>query len=74
METYRVANLAGRGGGKTVKVIRVGRARVRGMFDLYNLFNASTILSRNNTFASTWGRPTVILGGRLFKFGVQLDF
>jgi hypothetical protein len=59
---------------RLVKIIRIGRLRARGMLDLYNLFNASTILARNNTFGSTWGLPTAILGARVFKFGVQLDF
>jgi hypothetical protein len=46
--------------------------------DLYNLFNANTILNRNNTFSAppstTWGTPTDVLAPRLFKAGVQISF
>ena len=56
------------------KIVRVGRARVQGMFDIYNLFNSSTILSINSRYGPTWLQPTTILGARLFKFGAQFDF
>jgi outer membrane receptor protein involved in Fe transport len=44
-----------------------------GMFDIYNLLNASTITSVNTRYGSQWLVPTAFLPGRLFKFGVQLD-
>jgi hypothetical protein len=47
---------------------------MQGMFDAYNVFNASTILARNNTVGATWGRPTSILGARLLKLGLQVNF
>jgi hypothetical protein len=59
---------------RLTKIMRVGRTRLQGMFDVYNVFNASTILAQNNTYGGTWRRPTQILAGRLFKFGAQLDF
>jgi outer membrane receptor protein involved in Fe transport len=48
--------------------------RLELMLDVYNVFNASPILSTNNTYGQAWQRPNQILDGRLFKFGVQLDF
>jgi len=51
-----------------------GRARAQGMFDIYNLFNSSPILSANGRYGSAWLVPTQILAGRLFKFGAQIDF
>jgi hypothetical protein len=52
--------------------------RLRVTFDLYNLFNANTVLARNNTFGlgggSGWGQPTNILTGRLIKLGGQFSF
>ena len=56
------------------KIFPVADGRLKGMFDIYNVFNNSTILGVNNRFGSSWQNPTVILGGRLFKFGVQVDF
>jgi hypothetical protein len=59
------------------KVFSFGSRRVTGNFDIYNLFNANTILNRNNTYSpsgSTWGTPTDVLAGRLLKFGAQISF
>jgi hypothetical protein len=59
------------------KIVRLGRTRLTGNFDIYNLTNSNTILSRNNTYAPTstaWGTPASVLAARLFKFGVQFDF
>jgi hypothetical protein len=42
------------------KIIRAGRTRLTANFDIYNLLNANTVLSRNNTYSPTssaWGRP-----------------
>ncbi|MGE0446790.1 MAG: carboxypeptidase regulatory-like domain-containing protein [Vicinamibacterales bacterium] len=66
--------------------LRLGRtfgirnAKLKGMIDLYNLLNANTVLLWNNTYGTrasagaAWLRPSQILGGRMLKFGVQLDF
>jgi hypothetical protein len=59
---------------RLTRIVRLGPTRLQAMFDVYNLFNASTILAQNNNYGSTWLRPTQILAGRLFKFGVQVDF
>lgn len=58
------------------KVLRLGRARIEGTFDAYNIFNGSTILAISTRYATTnsWLRPTSIMGGRIFRFGGQLDF
>jgi hypothetical protein len=59
---------------RLTKTVRVAGGRVRGMFDIYNLFNANTTLNVNTTYGPTWLRPTAIVGGRLFKFGAQVEF
>jgi len=60
------------------KAVHLGRSKIQGLFDIYNVFNANTVLSINNRFtpgtANAWLRPTAILAARLFKFGVQYDF
>ena len=56
------------------KKLQLGRARLTGMFDIYNFFNASPITALNTRFGPAWLTPVSILAGRLFKFGAQLDF
>ena len=56
------------------KRLKVGRARVDGNVDLYNLFNGSSVLSTNTRFGTAWLQPTQVLGGRLFKLGGQVNF
>jgi hypothetical protein len=51
-----------------------GTRRVQGGLDVYNLFNASNVLSMNTTYGSVWQDVRQILGGRLLRVGVQLDF
>ena len=62
------------------RVFTVRTARIRGMLDLYNLANRSTVVTWNNTYGTlagggaAWLRPLGILPARLIKLGVQLDF
>ena len=56
------------------KIFTLGRNRIQANVDVYNLFNASSILAQNNTYGASWLRPTRILQGRIVKFGGQLDF
>jgi hypothetical protein len=59
---------------RLTKTVRLGRARVQAMVDVYNLFNASAVLTENFTYGPAWLRPSAILGARMLKFGGQLDF
>ena len=56
------------------KIFRMEQFRIHAMFDIYNLFNANSILSMNTTYGPVWLQPIQILDGRLFKFGVQIEF
>ena len=59
------------------KRVPVGRMRILAKADLYNLLNRSAVARQDFVYsgpASTYGKPTEVMGGRLFKFGVQLDF
>ena len=55
------------------KILRFGRTKTTVNLDLYNVFNANTVLTVNNAFASRQ-RPTSILLARFAKIGVQFDF
>lgn len=59
---------------RLAKTVHVNGARVQGMLDIYNILNNSSILGVNTTYGSAWLRPLEILGARLFKLGVQVDF
>jgi hypothetical protein len=56
------------------KSVKIGKSRLQGMVDLFNVFNASPVLTLNNTYGAAWQRPQSILQGRLVKFGGQIDF
>ena len=64
------------------KIFRFGSKRIQANVDLYNLFNASSVVNYNSTYGtfgsatagSIFRQPTQILDGRLVKFSFQLDF
>jgi hypothetical protein len=51
-----------------------GERRLQANFDVYNALNADSILGENNTFGSSWRKPTLVLGGRLIQFSSNLSF
>jgi hypothetical protein len=55
------------------KNVRTG-IRMKGTLDVYNLFNASTILLVNNNYGPTWLLRSEVVPARFFRLGVQLDF
>ncbi len=59
---------------RLTKSLRLGRGKIDGTFDVYNLLNARTPQAVITTYGATFMRPTAILGGRLFKFGAQVDW
>ncbi len=63
---------------RIAKVFEFGTGmRARLAFDLYNIFNGSPVLARNDTYGLTgagYGRPNVILGARLIKLGAQFNW
>ena len=58
------------------KRFNIGRYRLRGDANLYNVFNSDFVNSVNTTFSTTasnqFMRPTGVLQGRLFKVGGQI--
>lgn len=69
---------------RMTKAFRFGsRVRLQAILDIYNVFNASSILAVNRTYGSAWLRPASdnaiggvdpILPARLFQVGAQLRF
>lgn len=56
------------------KLVKVGRTRIRGRFDVYNLTNSDDVLSQTQTLAVNFRRPATVLSGRTFKFGVNIEY
>jgi hypothetical protein len=60
------------------KTIRFGQRKVQGFADIFNVFNAGTALTVNQTYAAAgtnaWLTPTTIMDGRYVRFGMQLAF
>ncbi len=56
------------------KVLRPGKMRIKGTFDLYNLTNDNAVLSSNATYGAAWLTPTLFHGPRLLKFGVEVEY
>ncbi len=58
------------------KIFDFGQARIRGWFDIYNVFNASaaTRLSASYQAGGAFPRISDIMVGRLYRFGGQFDW
>ena len=60
------------------KTFRVDRLRLQGFMDIFNVFNAGTIIRVNETYANAgtnlWLTPTSIVDGRYARFGLQMNF
>ncbi|HJZ77476.1 MAG TPA: TonB-dependent receptor [Vicinamibacterales bacterium] len=60
------------------KTFRVDRLKMQGFMDVFNLFNAGTVVRVNETYANAgtnlWMTPTQIVDGRYIRFGVQMNF
>jgi hypothetical protein len=59
------------------RTFKTGRASIKAMVDLYNAFNANTVLAFNQTYGTTgaaWFTPVAIVPARLMKLGIQIDY
>jgi len=60
---------------RVARDFKVGTVTIRGMFDVFNLFNANTALVRNgNVMATTYGQLALNLSPRIARVGVQIGF
>jgi hypothetical protein len=57
------------------KTFDLGRSRISGMFDIFNLFNSATVLARENRQnANDANRIDDVLSPRVIRFGVRWAF
>jgi hypothetical protein len=61
---------------RLTKGLKIGKTRIQGILELYNALNirpAQGLLDTYSGTGATWQFPTALLGGRLLKFGAQID-
>ena len=61
------------------KMFKFDRTKLQGFVDLFNVLNAGTVLSVNQTYGAVaatnaWLTPTTIMDGRYVRFGMQMSF
>jgi hypothetical protein len=61
------------------RTFRIGSIRLMAVAELYNIFNNRPSQGNNNTYTAPgtpqgWLTPGALLGGRLLKFGAQIDY
>ena len=59
---------------RLTKVFQINQLRAKAQFDVYNMFSSSAVLRSQTTYGSRWLNVRDVLGARLLKFGVQLDY
>ncbi len=63
---------------RATRIFRLGKTRLRGNFDAYNVFNGSSILNEQTRYSlpngGAWANAIQVMGGRVFKFSAQLEF
>ena len=59
---------------RLARTFRIGRTRLQGQFDVYNLLNSNAVATEFTTWGPRWREPQDVTVGRLAKFGVQIDF
>src|SRR5262245_11780146 len=66
---------------RLARSFRFGQRRLQGYVDIFNVLNASTVVSVNSTFtnptstaANPWLNPLVVMQARRVQFGGRLDF
>jgi carboxypeptidase family protein len=56
------------------KSIPVGRAKVTGMLDIYNVLNADPVTNFNLNAGASYKRVIAVLDPRVFQVGIRLEF
>jgi hypothetical protein len=56
------------------RTFAAGRARFTANLDLYNAFNASSVLNQTTRYGAAWRNVVQVMGGRMLKLGGTFDF
>jgi hypothetical protein len=55
------------------KFIRVGKVRLQGQLDVFNIFNNNTVRQVVTAYGDNWQQPLNVLGARMLKLGFNID-
>ena len=56
------------------RTFRLNNTRIQPQFDVFNLFNANPVLAIITRYGPAWRNATTVLGPRVMKLGVKVDF
>lgn len=56
------------------RTFRLGKATLAAQFSLYNVLNANTVLTQNQSLGAALGQPLTILQGRMLRAALQMKF
>ena len=64
---------------RLARTFTIGKTRLQGLLDIYNLLNAGTVTTVNTTFGAVaatrvWNNPLTIQTSRYVRFGAQFTF
>jgi hypothetical protein len=59
---------------RVARAFRMGDRRIQAYMDIFNLLNASTVVSLNQTYGTSWLNPLVVMQARRLQFGARFDF
>jgi hypothetical protein len=64
---------------RVARTFRFGKSRIQGFADIFNLFNAGTVVRVNEIYGSNpatnaWLTPLTLIDARYVRFGTQLSF
>ena len=52
----------------------LGSTRIEPQFNIFNLTNASDVVSQTTRYGAAWQNVTGVLPPRMVKLGIQIDF
>ena len=56
------------------RAFTVGNMRLEPGVDIYNLFNSNPVLTENQNYGTSLGRPLKVLQARLLRLTTQISF
>ena len=59
---------------RLMKRFAVGRTRLEGSLDIFNLLNGNHVLAQTEAIGTTLGRPSRVLAPRIVRFGATVRF